>query len=102
RFFEQADFHFSASPQYPELFDLDIIRADGSCLCLTTWVDEASSSLMVGFGEEESIFQRLALKPMGQGLYEYQRKNLCFFIDGIIACIAEIESIAMSNQGFTR
>ena len=102
QFFEQAHFHFSASPQYPELFDLDIIRADGSCLSLTSWFDEKCMRLTIGFGEEESMFQRLQLKPNGDGLYEYQRENLCFFIDGIIARISEIESIALSKKGFQR
>lgn len=96
KFFDQATFHFSASTQYPALFDLDIIPANGSCISLTSWCDEDSATIVIGFGDENSVFQRLRLTPVSHELYEYQRDNLCFFIDGVIARMIETESMTIN------
>ncbi|MCA2017399.1 hypothetical protein LDJ79_14845 [Vibrio tritonius] len=94
RFFSHSSFRLlPAEDKFNKYAGLEIHLGNGYSLVITssTWQDNEHS--VIGFDDEESVFRRLYLKNLGGDMFECDRENLCFFIDGVIAKLAEIDEL---------
>ena len=96
RFFEHATYRVIPAEEKNKHPSLEIVLSNGFSLYINvTAVNNGGKQPEIYFGHENSLFQRLPVKSIGGDLYECSSENLCFFIDGIMGKLAEIEQLVI-------
>lgn len=94
RFFGHSSFRLLPPEDKTSKYSgLEIHLGNGYSLVIQSSLGKDTGHSVIGFDEEESVFRRLYLKNLGGDMFECDRENLCFFIDGVIAKLAEIDEL---------